>query len=160
MTIFRQHVVLVSPFCRKMRNGQRNPKEYPWWPEVVQLLKEKEVDTEQLAVKDDPDLVGCTTRHNDLSATELRKIIEETNTWLSCDSFLPHFVNAYKLKPGVVVWGKSDPRVFGYMSNKNLLRDERCLREHQFNFWEEEQYDERVFVRPNVVAEAALSLLE
>jgi ADP-heptose:LPS heptosyltransferase len=94
-----------------------------------------------------------------MSFSGIVKLIDNTAAWMSCDSFLPHLCNAYNLKPGVVVWGKSDPKIFGYDKNINLVRDERCFRNSQFEPWENEQHDHRVFVRPNVVTNAVLSLL-
>ena len=151
--------VLLSPFCKPMRNDKRNPKEYPWWNDVVKQLVEHDVGVVQLSTKVDPTLPGTFLRYDDLSYSDIVEAVNVFDVWLSCDSFLPHLCYAYGLKPGVVVWGKSDPRVFGYPCNKNLIKSEGCLRRYQFNIWEEEQYDERVFVRPAVVMESVLSLL-
>jgi hypothetical protein len=72
---------------------------------------------------------------------------------MSCDSFFQHF--CWDLgKPGVVVFGQSDPNIFGHPENINLLKDRSYLRDKQFWIWEQAEYKEDAFVNPEVVLEA------
>ena len=153
-------MILLSPFCRLLRNGQRNPKEYPWWDAVVEQLNKEDVFVLQIGLRQEPTVKGVSFRYDEVPLYSLARIIREVGAWLSCDSFLPHLCHTYRLPNGVVVWGKSDPKIFGYDENVNLLRDRRCLRDNQFAPWEDESYDHRVFVRPSVVTESVLQLLK
>ena len=31
--------ILISPYSRRLRSGNLNPKDYPYWEELVKLLK-------------------------------------------------------------------------------------------------------------------------
>ena len=44
-------------------------------------------------------------------------------------------------------------------SNINIIKDRKMLRELQFGIWEEEKFDPKVFITPDVVTSAILSLL-
>jgi hypothetical protein len=61
---------------------------------------------------------------------------------------------------GVVIWGKSDPLLFGYPENVNLLKDRKYLRARQFYIWDDEPFDPEVFVEPAEVVKAVKKLLE
>ncbi len=34
-------IVLIAPFARKLRDNKNNPKNYPYWKELVELLQPK-----------------------------------------------------------------------------------------------------------------------
>jgi hypothetical protein len=74
----------------------------------------------------------------------------ECRTWIGVDSFFQHF--CWDLgKPGIVIWGQSDPNIFGHPENINLLKDRKYLREKQFWLWEQAEYNEEAFVLPVAV---------
>ena len=54
---------------------------------------------------------------------------------------------------GIVIFSKSDPKVFGYEQNINLLKDKKYLRSKQFDIWEAEEFDKDSFVTPDVILE-------
>jgi hypothetical protein len=54
-------------------------------------------------------------------------------------------------KPGIVLWGQSDPLIFGHPENNNLLKDRKYLREKQFWWWEQCDYNAEAFVRPEEI---------
>jgi ADP-heptose:LPS heptosyltransferase len=138
-------MILLSPFPRPMRNGKRNPKEYPWWPELVALLPGRVL---QLGVAGEPSVAGEALRNAPLAA--VRSLIHQCGVWIAVDNFLQHMAHQLP-KPGAVLWGKSDPNIFGYPENLNLLKSRSCLRERQFDIWEPEPYDPQVFVAPQEV---------
>jgi hypothetical protein len=43
--------------------------------------------------------------------------------------------------PGCVIWGVSDPNIFGYFYNKNILKNKSYLRNDQFGVWKNEIKD-------------------
>jgi ADP-heptose:LPS heptosyltransferase len=93
-----------------------------------------------------------------LKMAEVADLVRETNVWVGCDSFLQHLAR-HVGKPGVVVWSVSDPKIFGYEENKNLLVSRVNLRRGQFDMWEAESYRPDAFVEAPVVCAAILEML-
>lgn len=141
-------MIILSPFSKFMRNGKQHPKNYPYWEEVIKYIKEPII---QVGVEGETQLVEDFRKNLPLS--ELAKLVHECKTWMSCDSFIQHFCWDLK-KPGIVVFGQSDPNIFGHPENINLLKDRKYLREKQFWIWEQAEYNEEAFVEPSVVVEA------
>ena len=147
--------ILIFPFARPLRNGKPNPKDYPFWKELIQLLHKNNYEVIQTGVSGEQQLVDdC--RFN-LTLDQLANLILATDTWIGVDSFGQHY--AWDLqKPGIVLWGQSDPNIFGHPENINLLKDRKYLREKQFWLWEQCEYRTDVFVEPELVLEALVSL--
>ena len=51
-------------------------------------------------------------------------------------------------KRGIVLWGMSDPKIFGHDIHINLLRDEKYLRPNQFLTWDMQNFVPESFVEP------------
>jgi ADP-heptose:LPS heptosyltransferase len=62
-----------------------------------------------------------------------------------CDSFLPHLLAPSRRKL-IVLFSKSDPDIFGYPHNINLLKDKELLRPDQYRVWSQCMYDPNAFV--------------
>jgi hypothetical protein len=139
-------MIIISPYAKKLRNGKNNPKNYPWWPELISLIKHDTII--QVGVEGETQLVE--EFRTNLSLDELKSLVLECRTWISVDSFFQHF--AWDLnKPGIVLWGQSDPNIFGHPENINLLKDRKYLREKQFWWWEQCDYIEEAFVKPEEI---------
>ena len=89
---------------------------------------------------------------------ELRSLIRECDTWISCDSFFQH-LGWDEGKRGIVLWAVSDPLIFGHPENVNLLKSRSCLVENQFLWWEATEHDPDKFVPPDEVFSALTGLL-
>jgi len=139
--------IIVSPFSRKMRSGvTNNPKDYPKWVEVIKGLKEEGYKVIQVGVVGE-ELLGADEVRFNLPLKDLSQLIKESHTWISIDNFFQHL--AYLIgKKGVVIFGQSDPNIFGHKQNINLLKDRKYLRERQFQNWEAATYRADVFVEP------------
>jgi hypothetical protein len=92
-------------------------------------------------------------------------LIELTKTWtafISVENFFPHFVhyNFKGEKKGIVLFGKSDPEIFGYPENINLLKDKSYLRWDQFGPWEMTDFVKEAFVEPQVVYDNIMNIIE
>ena len=87
-----------------------------------------------------------------LPITELRKLIQECRTWISCDSFFQH-LGWDEGKKGIVLWGVSDPLIYGHPENINLLEDRKHLAENQFLWWEFVDHRNERFVIPKIFLE-------
>jgi ADP-heptose:LPS heptosyltransferase len=155
------HTIIISPYSRvfppEIKN-RTNAKNYPYWDEVVASLK-KDFTVIQIGIEGEPAIKGIDDFHSRLSFKQLRKMADDCDTWISVDNFFPHMANI-EGKRGVVIFGKSDPNVFGYGQNVNLLKDRKYLRAEQFKQWFEEEANEDVFVRPQEVVDAVYTLLK
>lgn len=138
-------MVIIAPYAKRLISGKRNPKDYPYWDQLVSGIKgpivQVGVDGEEQIVED--------FRRN-LPISELRKLIRECRTWVSVDSFFQHLAWDEK-KPGIVLWGVSDPLIFGHPENVNLLRDRKHLAQNQFLWWEYTEHSDDRFVGPGEV---------
>jgi ADP-heptose:LPS heptosyltransferase len=144
-------MILISPYAKPLRNGGNNPKNYPAWKEVVSGLNGEEII--QIGAEDEEAISNKVKLKKNLSFAEIEELVKKCRVWVSIDTFLPHM--AHRLgKPGVVIFGQSDPNIFGYPENKNLLVDRKYLRPDQFLIWEQAEYIKEAFVKPEVVVES------
>jgi ADP-heptose:LPS heptosyltransferase len=141
-------MIIISPYSKRLMNKKINPKNYPYWKELIELIKEPIV---QVGVEGEEQLVPDFRKN--LSLSELRNLLDECKTWISCDSFFQHFAWDNK-KYGIVLWSVSDPLIFGHPENINLLKDRKCLAENQFLWWEDTLHDPNKFVDPDQVMKA------
>jgi ADP-heptose:LPS heptosyltransferase len=121
--------ILVIP------GNTQNAKSYPYWEPLLALLKEHEVRGVASILKEQ----------------QIMELINWCDVWITIDSFAQHLAAYHKLKRGIVLWGKSDPLIFGYPHNVNLLKDRQYLRPQQFKWWVDEPIDPAVFVSPDLV---------
>jgi ADP-heptose:LPS heptosyltransferase len=138
-------MIIIAPYAQKLRNGKENPKNYPYWKELIAIIDQPIV---QVGVKGEQQLVED-FRLN-LSISELTQLVQECKTWISVDSFFQHFCWDLK-KPGIVIWSQSDPIIFGHKENINLLKDRNYLRKDQFHIWEQCEYNKDAFISPTQV---------
>lgn len=141
-------MIIISPFARPMRNDKMHPKNYPYWREVIENIDE---DIVQIGIEGEEQLVPDFRKN--LRLYELSILVSQCNTWISVDSFFQHFCWDLN-KPGIVLFGQSDPNIFGHPENINLLKDRKYLREKQFWLWEQAEFNKDAFVGPEVVLEA------
>lgn len=117
------------------RGNLINAKSYPYWEELLVLLKDHKVK----------EIKGI------LPEKEIIDLVNWSDVWITIDSFLQHLCTYHKLKKGIVVWGKSDPLIFGYKHNINLLKNRKYLRPDQYVFWTNVPIDIDVFVSPEAI---------
>ena len=138
-------MILISPYAKQMRNGEKHPKNYPYWDKLIPMIKEPII---QVGIEGESPMVED-FRQN-LSLLELENLVNECKTWISVDSFFQHF--CWDLgKPGIVLFGQSDPNIFGHPENVNLLKDRKFLRKNQFWLWEQCEANDETFVEPEEV---------
>jgi len=147
-------MILIAPWSKPLRNNEPNPKNYPYWKEVIELLPKPVV---QVGVEGEQQLVEDFRRN--LSLPELSQLIAESQTWCSVDTFFQHWA-WHCNKPGVVVWGQSDPNIYGHEQNINLLKSRDYLTPNQFLIWEMIPLRDDCWVTPQVVVSAVQSLLK
>ena len=140
-------MIIISPYAKALRSGKTNPKNYPYWKELIRLIDKPII---QVGIDGEEQLVDDFRKN--LSLTELGNLVDQCRTWISCDSFFQHFAWDRK-KYGIVLWSVSDPNIFGHPENINLLKDRKNLVQNQFLWWEATEYDATKFVKPEVVLE-------
>lgn len=140
--------ILIHPYSTKYTD--RNAKNYPFWNELIFELK-KDHEINQIGMDENELIDGVSNFYKGLNFKNLKKVVNEHDLWISIDSFLPHLCKCYNLKSGIVLWGKSNPAIFGYSNNKNLLKDKKYLRSNQFDTWYKEKIDKESFVDINVI---------
>ena len=138
-------MIIISPYAKKLRNGKNNPKNYPYWKELIGMIEEPIV---QVGVDGEEQLVEDFRKN--LTISELKKLLGQCRTWVGCDSFFQHLAWD-EGKPGIVLWSVSDPLIFGHPENVNLLKDRSFLAPNQFQWWEFVEHKNESFVEPKVV---------
>ena len=154
--------IIISPFSKKTHaTGKKSPKDYPYWKELMILCHTKNVYTIQIAISDEFN-IGADERLNNLRFCELKDLLFECESFISVDNFFHHFAHYYDPnKKGIVIFSQSDPKLFGYDSNINLIKDKKYLRpgKEQYQFWEQASYLPESFVSAEVVFENMCNLL-
>jgi len=138
-------MIIISPYSKALINGKQNPKNYPYWKELIEMIDEPII---QVGIEGEKQLVPDFRKN--LPITELRKLIQECRIWISCDSFFQH-LGWDEGKKGIVLWGVSDPLIYGHPENINLLADRKYLVENQFLWWEFVEHRNERFVKPKIV---------
>lgn len=147
--VWGEQMIIISPYSRPLRNNKENAKNYPWWSELTNMLLHRRLV--QIGRKGEKQIVN--EMIEDLSMKDLANLLKKSEFWIGIDNFLPHLAHLVK-KKGVVLWGPSDPLIFGYSENLNILKDRSFLRRDQFGIWEECEYDPQRFVEPEEVIKA------
>ena len=142
--------ILFAPFARKLRNDNRNPKNYPWPKELVELLEKRGDTVVQIGVKEEEQV--ATQFETNLSFQEVTRLLEDCDTFVAVDSYLQHHGWAVG-KRGTVIFSQSDPNIFGHPEHNNLLKDRKFLRPNQFEMWEQTTVNDEAFFSPQEVLE-------
>ena len=140
-------MILISPYAQRLQSGKINPKNYPYWKELIALLDQPIV---QVGIDGEEQLVPDFRKN--LSIAALRQLLRECKVWLSCDSFIQHLAWDEGIK-GIVLWSVSDPLIYGHPENVNLLKSRDGLAANQFLWWEYVTHQKALFVEPDLVAQ-------
>lgn len=138
-------MIIIHPYAKQLINGGKNPKNYPYWKELIALIKEPIV---QIGIEGEEQLVDDFKKN--LPIKDLCKLLKECRTWIGVDSFFQHLAWS-KNKKGIVLWSVSDPLIFGHPENINLLKSRDYLAKNQFLWWDFTEYNGDAFVKPEEV---------
>ena len=115
----------------------------------------------QIGRKGEDQLQGVDDYWWSLSLKELQKRISDCRCWISVDNFLQHMCNSMDtIVPGVVIWAESDPTLFGYSYNRNVLKSQKFLRPNQFDVWHGVKQKEFMFEKADKVFEHITKFLQ
>lgn len=145
--------ILFSPFCAKIPVQENNrvvgykpsAKTPYYWKEFTAVVHATQKNWEllQIGAPDDEKLPHCGFFSPKIPS-EAIKLIKQSDTWLCPDTWLQHL--ASPIKKGVVVWSRSDPKLFGYDTNINLLKDEKYIKPDPWSTWHQTEYIKEAFV--------------
>jgi len=138
-------MIIISPYAKKLINGKENPKNYPFWHELIALIDEPII---QVGIDGETPLVE--DFRSNLSMLELRQLIKDCRIWIGVDSFFQHLAWS-EGKPGIVLWSVSDPLIFGHPENWNLLKSRDNLIKNQFLWWDFTEHNPDYFLKPEEV---------
>lgn len=140
-------MIIISPWAKALLTNKPNPKSPPiiWWYELINLISEPII---QIGLEHEKQLVSD-FRAN-LSIPQLCELLSECRTFVTIDSFFQHLAWDQN-KPGIVIWGQSNPKIYGHDLHTNLLKDSQYLMKDQFLMWEMVDYREDCFITPKEV---------
>jgi ADP-heptose:LPS heptosyltransferase len=142
-------MIIIAPYAQKLRTGKENPKNYPYWELLVEELQ-KTMHVVQVGVAGEKQLVP--DFQTNLPISSLRELLWRCKTWISVDSFFQHLGWDEGIK-GIVLWGPSDPLIYGHPENINLLKGRKHLAKNQFLWWEATEHKNERFLKPSEVLE-------
>lgn len=144
--------IIISPYSKNRPDGKPSAKNYPYWSDLVTLLKAEGHKVYQVGLVGEIPL-EVDDSHWNRPLREIKKLIEECDVWISVDNFFQHY--AWSLgKKGIAIFGPSDPNIFGHPENVNLLKSVSGLREKQFFVWHSDELNPELYIKPEVVLEA------
>jgi ADP-heptose:LPS heptosyltransferase len=138
-------MILIQPYAQKLRNGMPNAKTYHRWSELIHRLYELDKNVVQIGLDGEEQLTDVFIKQPSLKY--IKDLVTGCSIWIAVDSFLPHFARG--IKPGVVIWSVSDPNIFGYKDNLNILKSRKYLRGNQFGIWEQQSFIKEAFLPPD-----------
>lgn len=151
-------IVLVSPWSHKLPTGEENPKNFPYWQELIPMMKDAGCYVIQVGIAGEI-LIGADEVVFNASFERLKELLDNADTFLSVDSFFPHFAH-YHGRHGVVIFSQSDPNLFGYPENLNILKSTDYLRKEQFWLWTQAKFNKEAFISSKEVLDKLLETLQ
>jgi len=131
--------IIISPYSKKTIKGDPSPKDYPYWEELISVLNKKH-HIVQIGVNGEPIIEGIHESKFNLTFKELEGLTLSSDSFISVDNFYPHFCNTIG-KYGYVIWGPSNPAIYGYSKNVNILPARPQLKSNQFGLWDKLDYN-------------------
>jgi hypothetical protein len=139
-----QKTLLISPHAAPIATG-RNPKDYPYWGNLIEKMKAEGWTVWQIGINNEPVYPGVDKYYDGLNYRELEDLARQATVWVSVDNFFHHFCTVKGIM-GVVIFGISDPNIFGHPTHFNLLKDRKYLRGNQYNMWVEAERNPDAFL--------------
>lgn len=148
------NTIIISPYSQDPNHA----KSYPFWDGLMPLLRDfakgANVRLIQIGRDGEPPLPCIDDFWVNRSFKVIEKSIEECLFWLSVDNFLQHLCHCMPVTiKGFVLWGVSDPKLFGYSYNGNILKNISYLRADQYNTWHGLVRNNDSFLSPEGVME-------
>lgn len=138
-------------FDEKEEKLKENAKNYPYWAELVSMMRAEGHTVTQIGRRGDR-AFGANKFLEDRSFDKIAELVDHHDFFISVDSFLPHLVHQKKIgTPGFVIFSVSDPKLFGYPENFNHLKADKFLRDEQWGVWKGVEFNEAAFDKPEKI---------
>lgn len=95
------------------------------WIELVRTINKMGLKVYQVGGAKDDKVEGCSKYFLGTDYRLSLALVERCQTWISIDTFLQHGGTAVG-KPGVVLFGSTNPKIFGHDLNVNIYKPEVC----------------------------------
>ena len=149
--------IIISPYSFNPQHA----KSYPYWNELTGMLKRLDYKIVQVGRTGEPILPNISEFWQGLPLKVLAEKISNCLCWISVDNFLQHMCNCMNpIIPGIVIWGISNPNLFGYSYNNNIIKSASYFRPDQFNTWHGVKQNKDVFSSPEVILKEFLKFVE
>ena len=120
--------MILTQFESNKLETQTNPKNYPFVDEFLKFLDDKVINIDGQI----------------LSIAELTLLVDSADHIICIDSFLHHLAWLRNCR-AIVLWGLSDPLIFGHDMHLNILKDRKHLRVQQYDIWEKTNYNQTAY---------------
>ena len=159
--------IIISPWSQKLKGDKPNPKNFPkeTWDKLVEyVINTTGFKVVQIGLIGEQQIARTVPLWSP-SLEILEVLVTNAVSWIAVDNFLQHFISSLgEYKPGMVLWSVSDPNIFGYSTNVNLLKSREYLRpnsaegqrrgmDNQFCKWDMAKYDPQAFLSAEEICE-------
>jgi hypothetical protein len=146
--------IVIQPYAATLEGKVgKNPKDWPYFNDLIAALPQHEfyqIGSEELPLKG--------AKLMSLDRKGVIKLINECDTWISVDTWLQHVATLTCKKKGMVIFTRSDPKLFGHKENLNIYKSKMYFKD-PYSTWELSQRTEAAFVSVDVAISNLLSIL-
>ena len=130
--------MLIEPHIL-ISSGTHKAKCYPYWDELAYILTNKGYHITQLGIGDQKRICAGIGNPNidyvwDKPLKEVEDVVRQVGDFVAIDNFLHHLAHQLGVR-GAVIYGPSDPRLFGYSDQINIIKKYEYLRKDQLGFY-------------------------
>lgn len=141
-------MVVIFPYAKKIREGLPSPKNYPYWKELVKILVEEGQEVIQVSPIDEERIEGTKIVTGTLEFDSIETLVSKADYYISIEGFAPHLLTKNR---GFVIFGVSDPMLYGYNRNINILKNRKYLKANQTDYWHKEDVNEDAYLTADEV---------
>lgn len=136
--------IIIFPYPADLPSGEVNPKTFPYWKQFVEIANKEGYEVIQVSPLTALKIEGVKIVTGFLPSEAIINLVRKSEFYVTVDSFAQHLLNPFI--SGYVIWAFSDPAIFGYRNNVNIIKSDKYLRKEQFKNWESiPNYEEAYF---------------
>jgi ADP-heptose:LPS heptosyltransferase len=149
--------ILLQPYSAIPTDAKelgKNPKDWPFFNELIEAMPQHQFI--QIGVGNKP-YNGAAVINTDRKG--VIQLINECDTWICVDTWLQHVATLTCKKRGIVIFSRSEPKMFGHPQNINLLKSQMYVQD-PYKMWLAANYSAAAFVSVDKVVEAVNEILK
>lgn len=149
--------ILIQPYAAMPKDATelgKNPKDWPYFDKLIEAMPQHEwlqIGFGNKPIKGAKEVVA--------NRKGVIALIEECDTWISVDTWLQHVATLTCRKRGIVLFSRSEPKMFGHPQNINLLKSQMYV-QSPYAPWLAANYSAAAFVSVEKVIEAVNEVLK